>query len=177
MKFAPLLAVLPLLLACGDGKQQAAQQAEAAADSATTTAIRVLDLASHDMPLEIALPDAPLLGSDQDSVVWKEGSGKLEVRAGEHFGLAISEEAADIERLKGDLERDLLLKNTILSSTPDRIVYKSEFPDDPSLVFVHFYLIVQAQGRAFIVQDLDAQRFSEQDVARMMEAVRAKAAA
>jgi hypothetical protein len=165
-----------LALACGDGKQEAAQLAAAAADSAAVTTSRKVDLGAHDMPLEIILPDAQLLGSDQDSVAWKEESGKLEVRAGEHFGLSISEEPADIERLKGDLERDLLRKNTVLRSGSDRIVYRSEFPDDPSLVFIHFYLIVQAQGRTFIVQDLDALRFNEQDVARMMDAVHAKVA-
>lgn len=177
MKYAPLSAILLLALACGDGKQEAAQQAAAADSAATAASARVLDLSANDMPLEIALPDAQLLGTDQDSIAWKEESGKLEVRAGEHFGISISEEPADIERLRGDLERDLLRKNTVLSSTPDRIIYKSEFPDDPGLVFIHFYLIVPAQGRTFIVQDLDAQRFNELDVTRMLDAVRAKAAA
>jgi hypothetical protein len=68
------------------------------------------------------------------------------VQAGEHFGLVITEGPADMARLKGDLERDLLRKNTILQETPDLLIFRSEFPDDTTLTFHRFHRSVAFRG-------------------------------
>lgn len=101
-------------------------------------------------------------------VSWKEETGQLIIKAGDHFGLAIIEDVGDVARLKADLDRDLLRKNTILREVPGRIVYKSEFPGDAGLVQIHFYQVLSAGVRTFVVQDLDADTYTEQDVDRMI---------
>ena len=168
----PFVLGVALLSACGDGKADAAKQMAAQADSAKATAAASVDLAQFDLPLTLTPPDKQLTDGADPTVLWKDEIGKLEVKAGEHFGLTIVEEPGDIARLKADLDRDLLKKNTVLKETPELLVYKSEFPDDPSLVFIHFYQVVKAGDRAFVVEDVQAgMRFTEQDVERMTAAV------
>lgn len=165
----PLLALALLLGSCGDGKADAAKQIAAVNDSIKAASLH--DLARYHMPLELTMP----VGSPAPVISWKEETGELAVSAGEHFNLAITEGPADMARLKGDLERDLLRKNTIVEETPELLVYRSEFPDDTTLVHYHFYRGVTADGRSFTVTDADSgQAFGEADVKAMARAVHAK---
>jgi hypothetical protein len=164
-----VLSTALLFNACGDGKSEAAKQMAAVADS--IKAASTVDLGKYQLPLTLALPP----GSPAPSIVWKDETGKLEVRAGERFGIVITEDPGDMQRLKDDLDRDLLRKNTILRETPDELVYKSEFPDDTTLVFIHFQRTVNAAGRTFAVQDLDnGTAFTRAEIDRMRSAVAPK---
>jgi len=164
-----VIAATLLMSACGDGKSDAAKEMAAAADS--VKAASTVDLGQYQMPLLLEVPQ----GCPAPSIVWKDASGKLEIRAGERFGLTIMEDAGDMQRLKGDLDRDLLKKNTILQETPDELVYQSQFPDDSTLVFIHFQRVVSAAGRSFVIQDMDnGTAFSKDDVDRMAGSISAK---
>ncbi|MFN3875764.1 MAG: hypothetical protein ACK4L7_07630 [Flavobacteriales bacterium] len=162
------IAAFTLLAACGGQADQAPDPGQH-----PTAVGMAVDLSGHDVPIIIGLGDAAALGVDSAEVRWSEESGQLMVRAGDRFGLLITEEPGDIARLKADLERDQLRTSTIIEERPDRLVWRSAFPDE-DLVFVHFYRIVQADGRTFIVQDDDHGRYSEADVARMIGSVRPK---
>lgn len=163
-------AAVVLLAACGDGKADAVKKMAEADSSAQAT---TMDLAGHGFPLVVDVPDPKDTDGATAVVVFNENSGKLEVRAGQRFAFTVVEDAADLERVKGDLERDLLKRNTVVRETPDELIYKSEFPDDPALTYLHFLKVVPAGGRTFIVEDLqDGVKLTEQDVERMVRAVR-----
>lgn len=172
MKFifpASLLAGALLLHACGDGKADAVKQMAAVADS--IKAANTIDLAEQHLPLVVHVP----VGMPAATVLWKDEAGKLSVKAGDHFALEIYEAPSDMDRLKADLDRDLLKKNTILEETPGLLVYRSEFPDDSTLVFFHFHQLINAGGRTFIVDDADdGNAFTQDDINRMAKAVHAK---
>jgi hypothetical protein len=161
------LATAALILAsCGDGRSDAAKQMAAVADSARKAS--QVDLADHHLPLVLRMP----AGLPAPSLVWKDEVGKLEVRAGDHFALEISEAPGGMDRLKADLDRDLLKKNTILSETPDLLIYRSEFPDDTTLVFHHFRRVITVEGRTFVVEDReDGTAFSLAETEQMAKAV------
>ncbi|MBK8225855.1 MAG: hypothetical protein IPK70_01605 [Flavobacteriales bacterium] len=165
MRATLALLLSALLIACG---QQATEPASSTEQVAPSLAV---DLAGHGFPLTVELGDAATLGVDSPSVRWNEDMGQLELRAGERFSILITEEPGDIARLKADLERDQLRTSAIIEEQPDRLIWRSTFPDE-DIVFVHFYRIVQAGDRAFVVQDDDRGRFSEADVSRMAAAVR-----
>lgn len=176
MKHCSFFLLMVLLAACGDGKADAARklaeaQAKAEAEAAAVVPY-LLDLQAFDIPLAVSLPEmvTPDADSTYGRAVWNEEFGHLRVKAGDHFGLIITEDPGNIPRLKADLERDMLRRHTILEEAPDRLVYRSEFPDD-DLVFVHFYRIMTVEGRSFVVEDMPDGRYNEQDVARMLEAV------
>ncbi len=173
---APILFVWVFLaFACGGpgGTQEQALPEEGNAVAATAT---VLDLAPYDTPLLVDLGDLATLGVDSPTVKWNEEFGRLEVSAGEHFGLLITEEPGDLARLKADLDRDMLRKHTVLEETPEKLVYRSEFPDDAG-TYIHFYRSVQVGDRTFVVTDADQVRFNEADVKRMAASIKAKVAA
>ena len=96
--------------------------------------------------------------------------------AGEHFGLLITEEPGDLARLKADLDRDMLRKHTVIEETAEKLVYRSEFPDDAG-TYIHFYRSVQVGDRTFVVTDADQVRFNEADVKRMAASIKTKEAA
>lgn len=164
-----------LLLACGQPDGTAGDRT--VNDSTSTAAAPAIDLSTHGLPLLLTPPHKQLLGGMDPTIVWKDETGTLEIRAGEHFGLVIREEPADIPRLKAALDRDLLKKNSVLRETPDLLVYRSEFPDDPDLVYLHFYQVVQAGDRSFVIEDVDDKAFNQQDVDRMLAAISTKAPA
>jgi hypothetical protein len=174
MRSAILLARAALVLAScggGGGKTDGGTDADSASVLAPANAI---DLGAHGMPLVLNAPDKQLTGGQEPAIVWKDQTGVLEVRAGDHFGLLVIEEPGDIARKKADLDRDLLRKHTILKETPDLLVYRSEFPDDPSLVYIRFHQLVHAGDRHFVVEDIPELRFNEQDVERMVGAIAPK---
>ncbi len=168
-----ILALPVLLVACGDGKREAAEQL-AQADVVAANE-HVVDLAPHDMPLELVIGDLTTLGVDSVAVSWSEEFGWLAVKAGEHFALTISEEPGALGRVKADLDRSTLQTHELLRDTADLLVYRSQFPDE-DLVFHHFYRVVEVGGRSFVVQDGPDGRFNESDIRRMVEAVRPRTA-
>lgn len=173
MKLAMLTVGLMAFAACSEGRKEAAEQMS---DTTTTAeAPAVLDLSAFDTPLLVELGDLSILGVDSPSVKWNEELGHLEVSAGEHFGLLITEEPADMARLKADLDRDMLQKHTVIEETPEKLVYRSQFPDDAA-TFVHFYRTVQVGERTFVVSDAAGARFNEADIRRMATSVKSKAA-
>lgn len=105
--------------------------------------------------------------------VMNEEMGRMEVRAGEHFGIIITEMAPDFARLKADLERDMLLKNSIVEETPELLLYRSEYPDGAGTI-MHFMQVVKSGARTFVVEDLPDGRFNESDAKAMVDAVRTK---
>ena len=177
MKQITLLFATMLLMACGDGKADAARklaEAQARADSlAAVVQPYLLDLQAFDLPLVVSLPEK--LTPDQDSsygkAIWNEEFGQLRVKGGDHFGLTITEDQGNILRLKADLERDMLRKHTLLQEAPDLLIYRSQFPDE-DLVFIHFYRVITVGDRSFVVEDMADGRYNEADVARMSQAVK-----
>ncbi|HRH37629.1 MAG TPA: hypothetical protein PK760_04760 [Flavobacteriales bacterium] len=164
--FVPIIA----LFGCGEAPPSA-EQAPTSADSSKT--MISVDLAEQQMPLFVEVGDAATLGTATPSVMWNEVMGRVELQAGEHFAITVMEEEADLARVKAGFDHDMLQKHTIIEETPDKLVYRSEFPDD-AIVFIHFYQVVRAGARTFVVQDNPNMRFTEADVARMAKAVRAE---
>ncbi len=163
-----VVALSVLLTACGAGQADAEKQM-AAADSAKAAAM--VDLSDHHLPLMLDMP----AGTPEPTLLWKDEIGKLSVRAGDHFAIEISEAPGDLERLKADLDRDLLKRNIILEETPELLIYRSEFPDDTTLVFHHFERWITADGRSFRVEDAkDGTVFTLADIQRMAATVQAK---
>jgi hypothetical protein len=167
MKNTLLLVPFVLLAACGDGKKEAAEQMAIPESAAPSL---VVDLRPYDVPFSLDLGDPATLGADSADVKWNEEFGWVEVHAGDRFAVTISEEPADMARLKADLDRDMLQKHSIIEDGPDVLVYRSKFPD-ADLVFVHFVRAVTVDGRSFLVQDAQGGRFTEADIARMKGSV------
>ncbi len=168
MRIPFILLLVTVLVACGESSQPAA--ATSAAMDSTATMLSV-DLNAQDMPLFVELGDATALGVAAPEVRWNEERGCMEVGAGEHFAIVITEEEGDLARIKADLDRDMLQKHTVIEESSDKLLFRSQFPDD-QLVFIHFYQLVQVGDRTFTVQDNEKGRFNEADVARMAKAVR-----
>ena len=168
-----------LLLSCG--APSAHDSADTPPVESTTMAIaspNALDLSQFDMPLLVNVAET----GTPPVAIMNEEMGRVEVRAGDHFGIAITEMGPDFARLKADLERDMLLKNTIVQETPELLLYRSEYPDGAG-TFMHFMQVVksglpaaQAGARTFVVEDLPDGRFNESDAKAMMGAVTAKPA-
>ncbi len=174
MKVLIPIALVLCFSACGSN--DSTPEGQVVDSTETAVAPAVLDLATYDTPLLVELGDLATLGVDSPTVKWNEEFGHLEVNAGDHFGLLITEEPGDLARLKADLDRDMLRKHTVIEETPEKLVYRSEFPDDAG-TYIHFYRSVQVGDRSFVVTDVEQRRFNEADVKRMAASIKAKEAA
>ncbi len=162
--FLPIMFVL--LTACGEGEK--VENGEA--DTREQAAHHSIDLREHDVPLAVDL-DPDLAAAHEPEVRWNEQNGKLEVNAGERFRITITEEPGDIGRLKESLERDMLRTTTVIEEDPQMVIYRSTFPDE-EIVFVHFYRVIEHDGRSFVIESHNEGRFNEEDVRRMARSVR-----
>lgn len=169
MKHLFALALLLSVAACTPPHGADTSAGTTTTDSTAAPTTNMVDLDRFDMPL---LVNVPQNGHDPMAIM-NEERGRAEVRAGDHFGLIITEMEPDFERLKADLERDMLVKNTIVEETPDLIAYTSEFPDGTG-TFAHFMQVVRSGDRTFVVEDLPDGRFNESDRKSMVGAVSAK---
>ena len=172
MRSFVVLTLSALLTSCGSNDTGTTEE-QVTADSSTIVPGNVIDLASFDVPFTVELGDITTLRVDTPEVHWNEEFGHLEVNAGEHFGLTITEEPADLARLKADLDRDMLREHTVMEETPAKLVYRSQFPDK-DLVFIHFYQLLHVGDRTFVIEDRVEGRFNEADIARMVMAVHPK---
>jgi hypothetical protein len=100
-----------------------------------------------------------------------EEFGHYRVSAGKRFDLIITEDKGDLARLKAGFERDLLRSFSVVSETPDLIVYRLQYPDE-DIVFVHFYQVMRVGEREFVVESAPDGRFNEADIGFMAAAVR-----
>lgn len=174
MRTFPVLLVMALFVqACGDGKHEAADRMAEADSLAALVATAPIDLTPYDAPLLLTPPPQELLGADTVEVRWNEEFGRIEVRAGDHFGLNIAEEPMDVARLKADLERDMLQRHTVLREEPGLLVYRSQFPDE-QLVLIHFMQAHTVGGRTFTVTDAEGGRYNEADIDRMIASLQVK---
>jgi len=170
MKALYFLALLAFV-ACGEAVDQQADTADTEQTPVDPKADWVsTDLSNEDFPLTVSTPPGTT-----PSVLWREEFGHLEVRAGDKFGLIISEEIGEIQRRKADLERDLIQTHTFVTDEPGRLVYRSEFPESDNLVFVHLYELLEVGDRSFVVSDIQDGKFSEADIEKMSGAVVPKA--
>lgn len=155
--------------ACGTGTSDAAM------DAANTDLPQVVltDLDAHHMPLLIETPE----NGPAPELLWKDEIGKLLVRSGDRLAVEIYEAPVGLERLKADLDRDLLRKHTIIEEEPDLLIYRSEFPDDTALVFHHFHRSITMGDRTFQVEDAeeDGTAYNLDEVRKMALMVRPKA--
>ena len=164
MLFLPI--ALLLLSACGEGEKVENGTAEIQEQTEQHT----IDLREHDVPLAVDV-DPHLAAAHQPEARWNEQNGKLEVNAGDRFRITIAEEPGDIGRLKESLERDMLRTTTVIEEDPQMVIYRSTFPDE-EIVFVHFYRVIEHDGRSFVIESHNEGRFNEEDVRRMARSVR-----
>lgn len=156
------------MLSCGDAPP--AEQPAAAEAAWPAEGWALVDLSTEGLPLEVHVPTEAVTGQEY-LVAWNDEFGRTEVTAGDHFSITISEEPGDIARLKSDLQRDFLQTHEMITDTTGLLVYRSKFPDE-DLVFIHFYQMIEANGRQFVVQDAEMGRFNEADVEKMVRAVK-----
>lgn len=168
--FTVLLVGLAFVTSCTDHAGPDATAASMTDSLATNTAANSINLTPHDMPLLVTVPET----GTPPAAIMNEEMGRVEVRAGDHFGIIVTEVEPDFARLKADLERDMLLKNTIVQETPDLLLYRSEYPDGAG-TFMHFMQVIKSGARTFVVEDLPDGRFNESDAKAMVAAVNAKA--
>jgi hypothetical protein len=151
-----------------------AEQTEEAVTNGAPTG-NLVDLAAHGVPLVAVVPDSATTGAVAQ-VRWNDDLGQVEIRAGEGFAVVVVEEEGDMARLKADLDRDMLQEHTVVQETPALLVYKSAFPDSAG-TFVHFYQVLQAGGRTFVVRDMPPGQYNEREVRAMATSISSKPAA
>ncbi len=159
-KFVYFFSVILLFFSACSGNKENSDEATA------PQGMMELDLAPYGMNCTIMVPDSTVGNLE----VAAQSYGDIEIRVGTFFQMKIAP-GGDLTLRKSDLENDLLFKTTILKEDPAMLIYKSDLPDG-SKSYHHFYMIVNAGGANYEVQDISdsGESFSEAVVNKMVEA-------
>lgn len=126
-----------------------------------------IDLSSYGISAIIAVPDTITSPLEINT----SSSGEIEVLSGNTFQLMIAE-GGDLELKKSDISSDLLYKATVISETPNSLIYKMELPDG-SMTFHHFYSVIEINGTSYEVNDVaTGESFSQKAVENMLESAK-----
>ena len=103
----------------------------------------------------------------------EQGWGATELRIGENFQISVEEGEGDIAMLKNDIDIDDVYQlQKYVVDQPDLLFWESKIPIMPTSNF-HFYSIIQAGGKSYIVKDIEAGiAYSEELVKEMVEAAK-----
>jgi hypothetical protein len=106
-----------------------------------------VELSKYGKPFSLFVPDT----SKNPFSVSEEGSGALIVKAGSSFAISISEETADLQLKRMDIESDEINKfSAYLVNEPNAILWESAITEPE----YHFVLNAKVAGRDFSFQDV-----------------------
>lgn len=151
-----LLVFTSLLFNCSNKEQKSSFSHEG---------MKSLDLSKYGKPFSIFVPDTITSKLSIEEKV----NGALEIRVGNHFGISINEQAADIELKKQDIKEDEVNKlKTFLVENPNAIMWQSAITNDE-----YHFLINQKIGNAeYSFEDIlssESKNFSKDAVQKMFD--------
>lgn len=106
-----------------------------------------IELSKYGKPFSVFVPDT----SKHPLNIIEEGSGALIVKAGNGFAISITEEAADLQLKRTDIESDEINKfKAFTVNEPEAILWESAITEPE----YHFVLNMKVAGRDFCFQDV-----------------------
>ena len=128
----------------------------------------VLNLQNYGKPFSMLIPDSV----KNRLTVTEQSSGELEIKVGDHFAIAINEQAVDLELAKSDITGDDVnkFKNYVVDE-PAALLWESEIVSPE----FHFYLNRKIGNSDYSVQDIrdpEQKPFSKEQTQKMLECAR-----
>lgn len=108
-----------------------------------------IELSKYGKPFSIFVPDT----SNHPFYISEEGSGALIIKSGNGFAISITEETADLQLKRTDVESDEINKfKTYIVNEPNAIFWESAITEPE----YHFIINSKIAGRAFCFQDVSS---------------------
>ena len=159
MKKIVLLLTIPtvaMLYSCGGPKTD---------DKPKMAGMMDLDLSAQGLPLTITVPDSSKGKLEMVVQSW----GATEIKVGKNFEVSISESEGDIALAKSDIAgNDVNKFKRYLVDEPTAILWESQITDPE----FHFYTIVKAGDKTYVIEDIKGDMFSESDTKIMVESAK-----
>lgn len=155
MKKLGFVAIVIALMSCGGKKEETVHVA----------GMMPLDLSSYGVPVIIEVPD-----STKGKLEVEDANGTLKIRVGKSFRISVFEDAGDMALKKSDVStaEPKKLKRFIVDE-PTAVLYENQITEPE----FHFYAIVKAGEKSFVVEDLDGEEiYSEAAAQTMLESAK-----
>ncbi|MDZ4822489.1 MAG: hypothetical protein SH856_03420 [Flavobacteriales bacterium] len=110
------------------------------------------------------------LSANPADIHFNDASGELEMKAGEDFGLVMTEGKPNLAYIKKDLEEDLMWKVKMVENDSRKIVYQRHLPDG-SAYLMQFIQHIQLAGKDYTVRTAPQGSFNEQQLEVMRKVV------
>ena len=160
MKKIFFLLMMPAVLtlgSCTGGKE--------ADESAMIPGMMEVDLAPHGFDITMMIPDSTKGKAEITAQPW----GAVEIKVGKHYQVSVSEGEGDIALAKSDvMGNDVNKHKRWVKDEPALLFYESEITQPE----FHFYTVVKAGNKSYVVEDIKGEVFSEKDVERMVESAK-----
>ena len=159
MKKLLFLLMIPFAVAvvsCGGEKKE---------DTPKIPGMMEVDLTPHGFPISIMIPDSTKGIANIEAKSW----GGVEIIVGKTFQIMIKEEAGDVDLRKSDIKANEVSQlKRYIKEEPTLLFYETAIPGAEQSEY-HFYSVVKAGDRTFVVEDIPGEVFGEKDVERMIE--------
>lgn len=148
--FSVVIVAAVAFMSCGGKKEHT-----------TAAGMMELDMSSYGLPVIINVPDSSKGKLEVEDA--KDGTKKI--RVGKSFRIALFEDVGDITLKKSDVSGDEVKKlKRYIVDEPTTILYENQMTDPE----FHFYTIVKAGEKSFVVMDLDGEEMYSEEAARTM---------
>lgn len=131
--------------------------------------MNILDLTNYGKPFVLFIPDTTAAKLS----VKENPNGALEIRVGNNFGVAINEQAGDVETKKKEIKDDEVFKfNTFLKEEPNAILWRADFMD--KAVF-HFMVNMKIGTSDYCFEDIistETEPFRQEDAQKMFDSAK-----
>jgi len=125
-----------------------------------------LDLTPQGLPISITIPDSSKGKMD----ITVKSSGATEIKVGKTFAISISEGEGDITLMKSDIAgNDVNKFKRYVVDEPTSILWESAITDASEF---HFYTVVKAGEKSYLVEDIKGEMFSEEATKKMLESAK-----
>ena len=154
---ASLLAVA----GCGNGT------ADGNANADVPQGMVAADLSAQGLAILVNAPDS----SSGPLEIMENAQGGADVKVGKNFQMTITEGAGDMTMMKSDITSDAVRKFIkYVAEEPSALVWEWQIEGmEPEF---HFYAIIKAGDKSFVVRDVEGEIFSEKAATDMLNAAK-----
>jgi hypothetical protein len=111
-----------------------------------------------------------MLESNTPEIEYNSSFGQTEIKIGERFHIAISQDDLSIRQIKSDLNSDQLFTYSFLDCGEDQLFYQAMLPTGESYYF-HFAASLSLDGERYLVRTDPISEFTKRDIELLIEAV------
>ena len=160
-----------LFVQCNSGEEDEKENDKGTAQTMDLGNVDEIDMEEHGFQILVKVPAAgPTVPEPMINVLdW----GAAEIRVGQNFQIQISASEGDISQKKADINLDDVYETTFIIDEDNALFYSSTVRGTDLEAEHHFFVIITDGNKAYEVENIKGESFSEEVAERMFNLAKA----